>query len=287
VQNNAFYSNHTWNLKGRIYALDRPRVMGILNLTPDSFYAGSRVTSESEALQRATQMIKDGADMLDLGGYSTRPGAAPVSEKEETSRVIPAIKLIAEKFPEVPLSIDTFTSSVARKAVDAGATLVNDVSGGEMDPKMMETVAALGVPYILMHMRGTPGTMNNLAVYKDLVKEIMDYFHTKIQRLRSLGVRDIIVDPGFGLPKTVDHNFELLHKLSTFQILGLPLLVGLSRKSMIWRTLQIEPEEALNGTTALHMAALMQGASILRVHDVKAARECIALFTKLNQSQPK
>lgn len=261
--------------------------MGILNLTPDSFYAGSRVTSESEALQRATQMIKDGADMLDLGGYSTRPGAAPVSEKEETSRVIPAIKLIAEKFPEVPLSIDTFTSSVARKAVDAGATLVNDVSGGEMDPKMMETVAALGVPYILMHMRGTPGTMNNLAVYKDLVKEIMDYFHTKIQRLRSLGVRDIIVDPGFGFAKTVDHNFELLHKLSTFQILGLPLLVGLSRKSMIWRTLQIEPEEALNGTTALHMAALIQGASILRVHDVKAARECIALFTKLNQSQPK
>lgn len=285
MQNKAFYSNHTWNLKGRVYAIDRPRVMGILNLTPDSFYAGSRINSESDALERAAEMIKEGADIIDVGGYSTRPGAAPVSTEEETRRVIPTIQLIARKFPEVPLSIDTFNSTVARKAVEAGATLVNDVSGGEMDPRMMETVASLGVPYILMHMRGTPGTMNNLAVYQDLVKEIMDYFHTKIQRLRSLGVRDIVVDPGFGFPKTVDHNFELLHKLANFQILGLPLLVGLSRKTMIWRTLQVSPEEALNGTTALHMAALLQGASILRVHDVKTARECIQLYTKMNQFQ--
>lgn len=257
--------------------------MGILNLTPDSFYAGSRL-NESDVLQRASQMVKEGVDLLDVGGYSTRPGAAVVSEEEEMRRSIPPIKLLAEKFPDIPLSIDTFRSSVARKAVEAGASIVNDVSGGEMDPTMMETVAGLGVPYILMHMRGTPGTMNNMTDYKDLVKEIMDYFHSKVQRLRNLGVKDILIDPGFGFAKTVDHNFELLQKLSHFQILGLPILVGLSRKSMIWRTLQIEPEEALNGTSALHMAALLQGASILRVHDVKAARECIQLFTKLNQS---
>lgn len=283
MQNKAFYSNHTWNLKGRIYSLDRPRVMGILNLTPDSFYEGSRLTNETDVLPRAAQMIKEGADMLDIGGYSTRPGAADVSENEELRRVIPCINLLASQFPTTPISIDTFRASVATKAVEAGAAIVNDVSGGEMDPRMMETVASLGVPYILMHMRGTPGTMNSLAVYKDLVKEIMDYFHTRIQKLRNLGVKDIIVDPGFGFAKTVDHNFELLHKLANFQILGLPILVGLSRKSMIWRTLQIEPEEALNGTSALHMVALQQGASILRVHDVKAARECIQLFTKLNQ----
>jgi dihydropteroate synthase len=286
VQNNAIYSNITWNLKGRLYRLDQPKVMGILNITPDSFYAGSRLTHVSEIADRAARMIEEGADMLDIGGYSTRPGAATVEEAEELRRVLPAIQLVSEKFPEVPLSIDTFRSRVARQAVEAGARLINDVSGGEMDKAMMETVASLGVPFILMHMRGTPETMNSLAHYDDLVNEIMDYFHARIYRLRSLGVRDIIIDPGFGFAKTVDHNFELLHSLHYFQILGLPLLAGLSRKSMIWRTLKIEPEQALNGTTALNMAALLQGACILRVHDVKEARECITLFSKLNQPTP-
>lgn len=258
--------------------------MGILNLTPDSFYAGSRLTHESEVLQRASQMVKEGADLLDIGGYSTRPGAAGVTEKEEARRVLPAIRLLAEKFPQVPLSIDTFRSTIARQAVDAGATLVNDVSGGEMDSRMFETVADLAVPYILMHMRGTPETMTSLAVYEDLAKEVMDYFHTKLHRLRSLGIRDIVIDPGFGFAKTVEHNFELLQKLQYFQILGLPILAGLSRKSMIWRTLTTGPEEALNGTTALNMVALIKGASILRVHDVKEALECIQLFGKMNQT---
>jgi dihydropteroate synthase len=284
VQNNAFYSNITWNLKGRLYRLDQPRVMGILNVTPDSFFAGSRLTSEPDVMERAAQMIEEGADMLDVGGYSTRPGAAPVEEAEEVRRVLPAIEQLSKKFPDIPISIDTFRSTIAKKAVEAGATIVNDVSGGELDPRMWDVVAKLGVPYILMHMRGTPETMNSLAHYENLVKEIIDYFHGKIARLRDLGMRDIVLDPGFGFAKNVSHNFELLDKLSNFQILGLPILVGLSRKSMIWRTLAIEPEEALNGTTALHMAALLQGVSILRVHDVKEARECIRLFIQLRKS---
>lgn len=281
MQNNAFYRNITWNLKGRLYTLEQPRVMGILNLTPDSFYSGSRLTHEKEVLQRAAQMIADGADLLDVGGYSTRQGAAAVSEEEERQRVLPAIRLLHDQFPDIPLSIDTFRSSVARRAVDAGASLINDVSGSELDPKMMETVASLRVPYILMHMRGTPETMTSLAVYQDLIKEMMDYFHAKVHRLREQGVKDIILDPGFGFAKTVDHNFEVLRELRNFHTFGLPLLAGLSRKSMIYRTLELEPEEALNGTTALNMAALLQGASILRVHDVKEARECIRLYLKL------
>lgn len=281
MQNNAFYCNITWNLKGKLYTLEQPRVMGIINLTPDSFFSGSRLTHEKEVLQRATQMIADGADLLDVGGYSTRPGAAAVSEEEELQRVLPAIRLLRDQFPDIPLSIDTFRSSVARQAVDAGAMLVNDVSGGELDPEMMETVASLRVPYILMHMRGTPETMTSLAVYQDLIKEMMDYFHAKVHRLRELGVTDIILDPGFGFAKTVDHNFEVLRELRNFHTFGLPVLAGLSRKSMIWRTLKLEPEEALNGTTALNMTALLQGAAILRVHDVKEARECVRLYLKL------
>ncbi len=287
MQNNAFYSNITWNLKGRLFTLDRPHVMGILNLTPDSFYSASRVSEEPEVLALASKMVSQGADLLDLGGYSTRPGAIPVDEAEELQRVIPSIRLLAQKFPNVPLSVDTFRSNVARKAIEAGASIVNDVSGGEMDPRMMETIASLGVPYILMHMRGNPGTMNSLAHYQDLVKELMDYFHAKVHRLRELGVRDIIIDPGFGFAKNVSHNFELLRELRNFRTFGLPVLVGLSRKSMIWRTLMLEPEQALNGTTALHMVALLHGATILRVHDVKEARECVQLFSKLNQEQPK
>lgn len=282
MQNNAIYSNITWNLRGRLYLLDRPRVMGILNITPDSFYAGSRLTHENEILDRATRMVNEGADLLDIGGYSTRPGASPVDEVEELRRVLPAVQLLTKHFPEIPLSIDTFRSSVARKAVEAGASLINDVSGGEMDPRMMDTVAELGVPYILMHMRGTPETMSSLATYADLIKEITDYFHQKVDQLRQRGVRDIVLDPGFGFAKIGDQNFELLRSLSVLQTFRLPVLVGLSRKSMIWRTLSIEPEDALNGTTALHMVALQQGARLLRVHDVKPARECIQLFNRLH-----
>ncbi|MBL7850237.1 MAG: dihydropteroate synthase [Cyclobacteriaceae bacterium] len=255
--------------------------MGILNITPDSFYAGSRFTHESEILARATRMAEEGVDLFDIGGYSTRPGAATVEESEELRRVLPAVELLAKHFPDKPVSIDTFRASVARQAVEAGALLVNDVSGGELDARMMETVAELGVPYILMHMRGTPETMSSLATYTDLIKEMTDYFHQKVHQLRQLGVRDIVLDPGFGFAKVGDQNFELLRSLGAFQTFRLPLLVGLSRKSMIWRTLSIEPEEALNGTTALHMVALQHGAKILRVHDVRPARECIQLFTRL------
>lgn len=281
MQNNAIYSNITWNLRGRLYTLDRPRVMGILNITPDSFYAGSRLTHESEILERATRMTEEGVDLFDVGGYSTRPGASAVEEAEELRRVLPAIEILTQHFPDKPVSIDTFRSSVARKAVEAGALLINDVSGGELDPRMMETVAGLNVPYILMHMRGTPETMSSLATYTNLLKEMTTYFHQKVDKLRQLGVRDIILDPGFGFAKVGDQNFELLRNLSVFQTFRLPILVGLSRKSMIWRTLSIEAEAALNGTTALHMVALQQGARLLRVHDVKAARECIQLFDRL------
>lgn len=286
MQNNAIYSNITWNLRGRLYVLDQPRVMGILNITPDSFYAGSRLTHESEILERATRMVEEGVDLFDVGGYSTRPGATAVEEAEELRRVLPAIELLVKHFPDKPVSIDTFRASVARKGVAAGALLINDVSGGELDSRMMETVAELGVPYVLMHMRGTPETMSSLATYADLLKEMTDYFLQKTDRLRQLGVRDIILDPGFGFAKVGDQNFELLRSLAAFQTFRLPLLVGLSRKSMIWRTLSIDPEDALNGTTALHMVALQQGARILRVHDVKPARECIQLFNRLYPTLP-
>ncbi len=257
--------------------------MGILNVTPDSFYEGSRTQTDRELLDRADTMIKDGADFLDIGGYSTRPGAATISEEEEIRRVMPAIRLLTQHFPAVPLSIDTFRASVARKAVESGASLVNDISGGEADSKMFETVAELGVPYILMHMRGTPETMATLTHYHHLLKDITTYFDNRISKLRNLGVRDIILDPGFGFAKTVDQNFELLNHLGWFRIFGLPLLAGLSRKSMIWRTLASTPEAALNGTTGLNMLALNNGASILRVHDVKEAVECIALYQKTKQ----
>lgn len=254
--------------------------MGILNVTPDSFYAGSRLKGDDEILDQASVMIRDGADILDVGGYSTRPGADMVSPEEETNRVVNAIQLLAKQFPDIPISIDTFRSEVARKAVEAGASMVNDVSGGEMDPAMFETVAGLRVPYILMHMRGTPQTMRTMTQYDNLLKTIADYFHKKIHQLRRLGVHDVIIDPGFGFAKTPEQNFEILRHLSYLNIFELPILVGLSRKSMIWKTLQTNADNALNGTTALHMLALTHGARLLRVHDVREARECIALFQR-------
>lgn len=255
--------------------------MGILNVTPDSFFDGGRYNQGSTFLQQAEKMIHEGADFIDVGGYSSRPGAVDIPEEEELTRVIPAIQAITREFPTAKLSVDTFRSQVAHAAVNEGAVLVNDISGGQLDPKMFETVAALGVPYIAMHMRGTPQTMNQLAHYENLVKEVLDYFHRKIHELIAAGVNDVIIDPGFGFAKTVAQNFELLKNLNQLQILERPLLVGLSRKSMIWRTLEITPDNSLNGTSALHTIALIKGASILRVHDVKEAREVITLVSQL------
>lgn len=230
-------------------------------------------------------MLRDGAALVDIGGYSSRPGAADTSEQEETQRIVQPISAIRKRFPEAIITIDTFRSGVARKAVDAGADIINDISGGELDKEMYNTVAELQVPYICMHMKGTPETMNNLAQYANLEHEIITYFHQKIVALQKAGVKDIIVDPGFGFAKTIGQNFQLMNNLNFLGVLGKPVLIGVSRKSMIWKTLQTSPEHALNGTTALNMVALMKGVSILRVHDVKEAVETVKLFTHLTQAE--
>ncbi len=259
--------------------------MGILNVTPDSFFAGSRVaSSDSELVDRAGQMLRDGATFLDIGGYSTRPGAPDISPAEETDRVLPAIEAIRRAWPDALLSVDTFRASVARQAVEAGACLVNDVSGGTLDPAMFETVAALRVPYVLMHLRGTPQTMQSLAKYNNVVLEVIDEMGRQLARLRALGQVDVMLDPGFGFAKTPAHNFTLLNQLETFNLFDEPLLVGLSRKSTIWRTLGTTPDQALNGTTVLNTVALMKGASILRVHDVREAVEAVTLVGHLTRN---
>lgn len=256
--------------------------MGILNITPDSFFEGSRVQNqESQLLDRAGKMIEEGADFLDLGGYSTRPGAAEVSVAEEIERVIPAISLLKKYFPETLISVDTFRSKVARASIDAGVDLINDISAGELDPEMLPLVAKSGLPYIAMHMRGTPQTMQQFTQYDDLINDILSYFYQKIDTFRKLGIKDVILDPGFGFAKTLEQNFELLKKARSLQIFGCPLLIGISRKSMIYRLLQTDPSQALNGTTALNMFSLMQGANLLRVHDVKEAKETITLYEQL------
>jgi dihydropteroate synthase len=255
--------------------------MGILNVTPDSFYEGSRYVTEKDIVQHAEKMLAHGATFLDIGGYSTRPGADEVTEEEELRRVLPAVRAVMNAFPDAMVAIDTFRSNVATAAVEAGASMVNDISAGTLDPQMAATVARLEVPYIAMHMRGTPKTMNTLTDYDDLVGDIIRYFHEKIDAFHQLGIRDIIVDPGFGFAKTVDQNFKLLSRLGVLRILGKPILVGLSRKSMIWRTLMTTPENALNGTTCLNTVALLNGASILRVHDVREAVDTITLVSRL------
>lgn len=270
--------------RGRCYLLERPWIMGILNVTPDSFYEASRQKSISDLLKNAEKMLNEGADILDIGGYSTRPGAQEVSLQEELQRVLPAIEAVRKHFPESIISIDTFRAKVARNAVESGADIINDISGGSLDPDMFETVAFLKVPYILTHSRGNPQTMSTLCEYENILLEILHFFEQKIQKLRILGIRDIIADVGFGFAKTVDQNFFILKNLSYFHTLQVPLLVGISRKSMIYKTLSITPQEALNGTTALHMFALQQGANILRVHDVKAAYETVLLYQKLQSS---
>ena len=276
---------NTINIQGQLLSLKHPIVMGILNLTPDSFYEQSRVADKNFLLKRAESMLADGAEILDLGAYSTRPGAEAISEEEELNRMLPAVEALKKEFPSVILSIDTFRASVAKATVDLGAGIVNDVSGGTLDEKMFSTVAELKVPYVLMHMKGTPQTMSNYTDYENLKLDILNYFIAKITELRALGVHDILIDLGFGFAKTREQNFELLNAMQSFQILDCPMLVGISRKSMITKTLNIEAKDALNGTTALNMAALMNGAKILRVHDVREARECVQLFKALKNSQ--
>ncbi len=276
--------NYTLNLGGKLLDLSVPRVMGILNVTSDSFYAGSRVSSEKELLQQAGLMLADGADLLDVGAYSSRPGAADVPEAEERQRIVWAVATILKTYPEAAISIDTFRASVALAGVDAGAQLVNDISGGTLDEQMFETIARLQVPYILMHMRGTPKTMSSLNQYDDLLKEIIDYFAARLNKLRQLGVKDIIADPGFGFAKNIAQNFLLLRQLRLLEVLDVPILAGVSRKSLIWKSLGITPEEAGNGTTVLNTLALTNGAHMLRVHDVRLAVETIKLWRLTNTS---
>jgi dihydropteroate synthase len=285
-QNTVFYTNQTLQAGGQLLCLNPPVVMGILNVTPDSFYSSSRVPDVEAVVARAAQMLEEGAAILDVGGYSSRPGAADVPEEVELQRVIPAIAKIKAQFPRAVISVDTFRAGVARQALDAGAALINDISGGLLDAAMIPLAAEKQVPYICMHMRGTPQNMMDHTTYTNLPEELLTYFQQRIGALHQAGVKDIIIDPGFGFAKTPEQNFEVLNQLELLRLTGKPLLVGISRKSMIWKTLAITPEEALNGTTALHMAALMKGAAILRVHDVKAATEVIQLFVKMQPPVP-
>jgi dihydropteroate synthase len=261
-----------------------PVLMGILNVTPDSFYEGSRVATEKALLTQAEQMLAEGATILDIGGVSSRPGAAEVTLEEELKRVTPAVQLLHQHFPQAILSVDTYRAPVAQAAFDAGAHILNDISGGALDQELLQVVAAAKAPYILMHMQGTPQTMQENPQYGDLMTTILDFFIDKIGELQTLGVQDIILDVGFGFGKTIAHNYELLAHLNAFNALEHPILVGVSRKSMIWKVLENSPAEALNGTTALHMVALQQGAKILRVHDVKAAHEALLLWQQLKQA---
>lgn len=268
----------TLNCRGKLIDLSIPKVMGIINVTPDSFYDGGKTFSENEILKQAEKMLSDGATFLDIGGYSTRPNAEEISEKEETERVVKGIEIILNEFPEALISVDTFRSEVVKSGIEAGAAIVNDVSGGTLDTEMFKTVANLKVPYILMHMRGTPKTMTKLTDYKNVTVEVLKDLSEKIAHARAEGINDIIADPGFGFAKTREQSFQLLNNLELFKNLGVPILAGVSRKSMIYKTLDTSAENALNGTTSLNTIALLKGASILRVHDVKEAVECVKLL---------
>ena len=271
----------TLNCKGRLLIIDKPLVMGIVNATPDSFFGGSRFNRADEIVAVAEKMLKEDVDIIDIGGQSTRPGSELISADAEIERIVPAIKAIAEKFPEAFISIDTFYSKVVRAAVDAGATIVNDISAGSMDNKMIETIAELKVPYVIMHMKGTPQTMQQNATYENVTRDVLDFFISKTHELKNAGIIDIIIDPGFGFAKTIEQNFELLKNLSVFKMLDKPIMLGISRKSTIYKTLGITADDALNGTTALNTIGLMNGASILRVHDVKEAKETAKLFSAI------
>jgi len=273
------------NVRGRLIDLSVPRVMGIINVTPDSFFSESRVESEAEIIEKAGRMLEDGADFIDIGGWSSRPGAAEIPPEEEKKRVITAVRAISREFPQAAISVDTFRSEIAEEAiVEHGAGMINDIAGGEADSHMFQTVSRLQVPYILMHMQGKPVWMQENPRYNNITADIIKWFGERTVKLHSMGVNDIIIDPGFGFGKNTGHNFELLSHLGDFSIIGLPVLVGVSRKSMVWKTLGISPEEALNGTTVLNTVALLEGADILRVHDVKEAVQAVKLVVKLKNS---
>lgn len=274
----------TINCKGTLLDLNSPKVMGILNITPDSFYDGGMYKNETTILNQTEKMLNDGATFIDVGAYSSRPGAAEVSEEEELKRIVPVVELLIKKFPDIIISIDTFRSKVAKETINLGAALINDISGGNLDSKMYETVAKLKVPYILMHMAGTPKTMQNNPTYEDVTKDLIYFFSDKIDQLHRLNVSDIIIDVGFGFGKTIEHNFQLLRNMSLFQNLDKPILAGLSRKSMLYKTLDITSQEALNATTSANTIALLNGANILRVHDVKEAVEAVKLVNQLREA---
>jgi dihydropteroate synthase len=270
------------NVRGRLIDFSTPKIMAIMNVTPDSFFEKSRFSKGNQAIiDKVSEIIEQGATFIDIGGYSTRPHAIDISVTEELDRVLPVIENIFKYFPETIISIDTFRSEVARQSIGAGASIINDISGGNLDENMFQTVADLDVPYILMHSRGNPETMSQLNDYQDLTLDVITELQQKVYQLRQLAVKDIIIDPGFGFAKNAKQGFEMMRNLRAFEIMDLPLLVGISRKSMIWRTLNVSANEALNGTTALNMFALMQGANILRVHDVKEAAETVRLFGEI------
>lgn len=272
----------TINCNGKLIDLATPKVMGILNCTPDSFYDGGKYKSESQVLSQVEKMLSDGATFVDVGAYSSKPNAEFVSEEDELNRLLPVIELVLKSFPETIISVDTFRSKVAQNAIENGAAIINDISAGNLDENMLEIVAKLQVPYIMMHMKGTPQTMQTLTHYENICKEMLFYFSERVGMARSFGINDIIIDPGFGFAKTLEQNYEVMQKFELFQMLELPLLVGISRKSMIYKTLETTAENSLNGTTFLNAISLQKGANILRVHDVKEAVESVKLFNKLN-----
>lgn len=281
-KNTVFQQKSTLNVRGTLLDLSKPKIMGILNLTPDSFYDGGRNNNLNDALKKTEQIISEGADLIDIGAYSSRPGAEHISEETESERLIPVLRAIVSEFPDAILSIDTFRSGIAKIAVNEGAGIINDISAGSMDNEMFQTIAKLGVPYIMMHMKGTPQTMASQNDYEDITTEVCQYFASRIEKLKSLGVNDLIVDPGFGFAKNLEQNYELLANLGHLKSTGHPVLAALSRKSMIYKLLETDAEHALNGTTAANTIALIKGANILRVHDVKAAAEVVKIVNQMN-----
>ncbi|MGJ8734373.1 MAG: dihydropteroate synthase [Cellulophaga sp.] len=275
----------TINCKGNLIDLSTPKVMGILNLTPDSFYDGGSYKDENDIVTKVDKMLADGATFIDVGAYSSRPNATNISVDEEINRIVPVVKLLVKKFPGIILSIDTFRSAVAKACLNNGAALINDISAGALDDKMMNVIAEYKVPYIMMHMRGTPETMQQLTTYTNVTLDIKQYFAKKLAEARALGIIDLVVDPGFGFAKTTEQNFSVLQNLDLFKTMNVPVLAGISRKSMIYKTLDTTANNALNGTTALNTIALTKGANILRVHDVKEAVECITLYTALQLNE--
>jgi dihydropteroate synthase len=278
--------SHWINIRGNLYDLSIPRVMGIINVTPDSFYEGSRYSDVDDLMRAVEKMVSEGADIIDIGAFSSRPGAALVSESEEKNRLTRALEVIRKHFPKIILSVDTCRASIAEWVVlQYGVDIINDISGGRADEKMYATIARLQVPYIIMHMRGTPADMQQYANYRNVTQEVIYELSECLYHARYAGINDIIIDPGFGFAKTLEQNYELLANLETFRVMGLPLLIGISRKSMVYKLLNIPPEQALNGTTAAHMVALMKGAAILRVHDVWAAKEAIKIFEAIRKAK--